>query len=252
VSVSSLERSSNASKAEEERTASFIGRTAKPNGFRHPVWWYRVALAILICGVGIALARGRLAELFLLTLRGQILRRDPADFSTALILLVLAGAPFHMTVRWLLRMYQQWSGERPSYWSGAKLVVLSALNRSLAARASDESSQMEEPPEALRAGIEAGLWVAGVLLVMVQFRVSVGKVSLIGLAGVIAGLAAYCLEHARAHALPNWHRAARWIRTPFSLRPRDYNDVGRPWFLAACALSALWFLLCMLIFGWFA
>jgi len=154
----------------------------------------------------------------MLTVQGQILHWDPADFSVALVSLALAFAPFHVTVRRLLRTYQRWTGERLSYRSGVKAIAFSAVNRRPPMRPSVERSHMEEPPEPFRAAVESGLWVTAVLLVIVRFRAPGSIAIVIGLAGVIAGLTGYCLESARPHASPNWRPTAQLIPTPIPIR----------------------------------
>lgn len=217
---------------------------------RHPVAWYRAALAFFAIGIVLDCVFGRLMDFVVLVLTGQIIRHNVGEFATTILLLVLSFLPLHLTVLWLRRGRDAETADRLSYPMGLKSVLITGFS----ALQPEGSVPTDSPGTQFPARVTDPVPTAIVAAVVVGVGLAAGGLDSshavrdalsITFIGTLAGAATYCLQRARAYTSVNGTRLGVFP-TPFSLRSRDYAGVGKRWFVAASFLSGLWGLLAAL------
>jgi hypothetical protein len=205
----------------------------------------------------LVIVRGRLLELVSLVLKGQLGSRDPGDFLLTFVGLVVVCAPFQATIRWLVRRYNRATGVDLSYWTAVRAIMLSAWTGTagpVAAIGPHEALDIDSAPEPVVRALEASFLAIWVVLAVVRSHVTLSSLILVGIFTALMGLSTYCIEQARGRISPSWRRgqSGRMIAIPYSWRLRDYDERGRRWFLGACLISALWFLVFLVLLDRFA
>jgi hypothetical protein len=205
------------------------------------MWWFRIAIAILVLGEGYLVLSGRLAASnrhmnapLTPSAPGQ---PDPEFFYDFLtnVLWIAFLAPIGLTVVWLANRDKSVTAGS-AYWRAIKTVFVVAWKGTQDPHFADEAETVieEDPLGALM----KGLAVAAVLPSFFWFGPGPGfmphtlRTALwLGITGLLVGASVYCLERARPFLTPSWHAAqrGRLFRRWWSPYPISYNPPGNRW-----------------------
>lgn len=212
---------------------------------RHPTWWYRVSLGILVLGVGYLLVSGRLiAAHRIWTAPGNAPESAYPDAFLVNLLWMACIVPFGATVHWLVT---QRRAERrlPAYLDAAKTILVVAW-RGAPTYPEAPPEEVEAPPDepwlALLKGASVAVLVPGFFWFGPAPIGHTTPVALwLGAVGVGMGGSFYCIERARPHVKQSWleqQRSRFWSRN-YTVNPANYEPAGRRWIIAYWVLTAL-------------
>ncbi|HEV8266006.1 MAG TPA: hypothetical protein VGQ06_13735 [Gemmatimonadales bacterium] len=211
---------------------------------RGRVWWYRVAIAVLLLGEGYLVLSGRLAASFRHTTEPLPPAAAPSGpnpefflhFATNALWIAFL-APLAVTV-WRIATRDRAASAGAAYWQALKTVFVVAWQGERAylpePDAADEVIE-DDPLRALLAGlataiiIPAFFWFGPAPL---QHDVPTG--AWLAAVGCLMGASVYCMQRARPHLKESWlaRQRRRFFRRWYSTTPNDYNPPGNRWMIA--------------------
>ena len=227
---------------------------------KHPVWWYRACIAILVLGEGYLLVSGRLVASYRAIGAPTSAGNDAEFFHHFItnVLYIAFLAPFMITLFWLVRR-QRVAEPFPAYWNAAKTMFVIAWRGHPHPDdlAPDDDLTIDEDP--MRAFLR-GLMVAVTLpaffwFAPVPFPHSPATAVWLLCVGCSAGGAVYCVERARPFLKKGWleRQQGRWFRRWWSQSPSDYDPPGNRWLWAhwifVVLAGALWLVGAAKMFG---
>lgn len=208
------------------------------------VWWYRVAIAVLLIGEGYLLLSGRLAESYRHMTRPQAPTASPREpdpefnraFATNALWIAFL-APLGLTV-WRIASRDKAASAGAAYWRAVKTVFVVAWKGEAAylpePDAADEVIE-EDPLGALLAGLGTAVIIPSFFWFgPAPLRHDMRTGTWLAAVGFFMGASVYCMKRARPFLKESWleGQRGRLFRRWFSATPNDYNPPGNRWMIA--------------------
>lgn len=220
--------------------------------FRHPVWWYRLTIVLILLGIGALLLSRGLTELPLFGRDWEHRAPDPTRILGLVLLVAVTCQPFLATVRWLIHRQRRIAGLNLSFWTAAGILIAVAWSgaryREGGFPPAEEAVELEDDPAlALARAATVSCFALWFLWTVPPFLNSMLKVILLGGVTVLVGVSTYCLERARSYVTKDWleRNATTPISRRYSFRLRDYKPGGRRWLGFGVLAFVLWLLVLM-------
>lgn len=198
------------------------------------MWWYRVAIAILVVGEGYLVFSGRLAASYHFMTQAPAAANE-AEFGYHFLtnaLWIAFLAPLGLTVVWIAHRDKA-ATAGAAYWRAVKTVFGVAWSGERAQPLDDAIDSVNDDP--LAAAMK-GLAVAALLPSFFWFGPTwlphtARTAAWLLLTGVMAGASIYCMERARPFLKASWHEAqrGRLFRRWWSPYPISYDPPGDRW-----------------------
>ncbi len=198
------------------------------------VWWYRIAIAILVLGEGYLVLSGRLAAAY----RYMSIPAAPANqteffhhFITN-VLWIAFLAPLGVTVVWVANRERS-ATAGAAYWRAMRTLFGVAWKGEAAPQLDDAVDTVDEDPlGALMKGIAAAVLLPTFFWFSpAPIEHTLRTVVWLGCSGLTIGSSVYCIERARPFLKPSWHEAqrGRLLRRWWSPYPINYDPPGNRW-----------------------
>ncbi len=207
---------------------------------KRQMWWFRVAIAIVVLGEGYLVVSGRLAAAYHFTTAPLPTGAmpdgpDPEFFHHFLtnVLWIAFLAPLGVTVVWIAN-HDKSASAGSAYWRAIKTVFVVAWKGTQDPHFADEAETLieEDPLGALMKGLAVAALLPSFFWFSPAELPHTPRTALwLGTTGLLIGASVYCLERARPFLTQAWHEAqrGRLFRRWWSPYPISYDPPGNRW-----------------------